>query len=136
MRLRNPRWRMSLVRRLRQRQPCSQVCEVCFDPEKSVATDAALRDMVVPLSTLGSSVTISKDVKISQGGAHGVHVVFSYVPASGGAEETIDQTALFSGGKNAVYLLLVRCSSTCFEQNRDAIDSVTASYTIQEDQNG
>ena len=107
-----------------------------FDPEKSVATDAALRDMVVPLSTLGSSVTISKDVKISQGGAHGVHVVFSYVPASGGAEETIDQTALFSGGKNAVYLLLVRCSSTCFEQNRDAIDSVTASYTIQEDQNG
>ena len=107
-----------------------------FDPEKPLANDAALRDMVVPISTLGSNVKILKDAKISQGGANGVHVVFSYTPASGEDAETIDQTALFSGGKNAVYLLLVRCSSTCYEQNRDAIDSVTASYTIQEDQNG
>ena len=85
-----------------------------FEPEKSAATDSSLRDMVVRLSTLGSSVKILK----------------------GGDEETIDQTALFNGGKNAVYLLLVRCSSKCYQQNRDAIESVTASYTIQEDQNG
>ncbi len=107
-----------------------------FEPEKSAATDSSLRDMVVRLSTLGSSVKILKDLTVSQGAAHGVHVIYSFVPAAGGDEETIDQTALFNGGKNAVYLLLVRCSSKCYQQNRDAIESVTASYTIQEDQNG
>ena len=107
-----------------------------FQAESQGATTAALRDMVVPLSTLGSNVHIVTDEKISQGSARGVHVVFSYVPAAGGVEETVDQTALFSGGKGAVYLLLVRCSSDCYKKNRDAIDSVTASYTIQEDPNG
>lgn len=107
-----------------------------FQPEKSGATTAALRDMVVPLSTLGSNVHILTDDKIAQGPSTGVHVVFSYVPAAGGAEQTVDQTALLSAGKDAVYLLLVRCSSECYSKNRDAINSVTASYTIQEDPNG
>ncbi len=107
-----------------------------FQAESDGATTAALRDMVVPLSTLGSNVHILTDDKISQGPARGVHVVFSYVPAAGGPEETVDQTALLSGGKGAVYLLLVRCSSECYTKNRDAIHSVTASYTIQEDPNG
>ena len=45
-------------------------------------------------------------------GAEGVHLVMSYTPASGAPEETIDQTSYLSDGKDAVYLLVVRCTTT------------------------
>ena len=98
--------------------------------------DAALRDMIVPISTFGSSVQIDRDEKVSQGGAHGVHVVISYRSATDQMAETIDQTALLNGAKNAVYVLIVRCSSECYNKNRESISAVTGSFTIQEGHHG
>jgi len=107
-----------------------------YAEEKTSINDAALRDMVVPVSTLGSSVEILSDAKVSQGSAHGVHLVFSYDPGSGRASQVVDQTTLVSGGDDAVYLLLVRCSTDCYAKYRAEITSVTSSYTIQEGRNG
>ncbi|MFN8156733.1 MAG: hypothetical protein U0R68_04905 [Candidatus Nanopelagicales bacterium] len=100
------------------------------------ATTAALRDMVIPVSTLGTAVTVKKEEALTQGGAEGVHLVMSYTPASGAPEETIDQTSYLSDGKDAVYLLVVRCTTTCYDAFSDQIRSVTSSYTIQGDTRG
>ncbi len=100
------------------------------------ATTESLRDMVVPVSTLGSAVTVRAEEKLSQGGAEGVHLVLSYRSAAGAPEETIDQTSYLSDGKDAVYLLVVRCTTTCYDAFSDQIRSVTSSYTIQGDTRG
>jgi len=88
------------------------------------------------VSTLGSSVRILRDETVTQGKATGVHVVFSYAPTAGAPEQTIDQTAYLSEGNDAVYLLLVRCSTACYDNHRDEISTVTSSYTIQEGRSG
>jgi len=104
-----------------------------YSGETAGATSAALRDMVVPLSTLGAAVHVTTDDIMTQGKVTGVHVIFSYLPLPGTPAQTIDQTAYFSAGKDAVYLLVVRCSSTCYAAHRSEIASVVSSYTIQED---
>lgn len=100
------------------------------------ATTASLRDMVVPVSTLGSAVTVVREDQLTQGGAQGVHLVLSYRPTDGAPEETIDQTSYLSDGKDAVYLLVVRCTTACYDAFADQIRSVTSSYTIQGDTRG
>ena len=107
-----------------------------YDAESTTAGVESLRDMVVPVSTLGSSVRILRDETVTQGKATGVHVVFSYAPTAGAPEQTIDQTAYLSEGNDAVYLLLVRCSTACYDNHRDEISTVTSSYTIQEGRSG
>ena len=99
-------------------------------------TDTSLRDLVLPLSTLGTQVRVLRDEKVTQGGAQGVHLVMSYAAAAGAPEETIDQTSFLSDGKDAVYLLVVRCTTACYDANTDLIRSVTSSYTIQGDSSG
>ena len=100
------------------------------------ATTASLRDMVLPVSTLGSAVTIRREDALTQDGAEGVHLVMSYRSAAGAPEETIDQTSYLSDGKDAVYLLVVRCTTSCYDAYADQIRSVTSSYTIQGDTRG
>ncbi|CAB4850657.1 unannotated protein [freshwater metagenome] len=104
-----------------------------YSAESDAATSAALRDMVVPLSTLGTAVNVTTDDVMTQGKVTGVHVVYSYLPLPGAAEITIDQTSYLSAEKDAVYLLVVRCSTTCYAAHRDEISRVVSSYTIQED---
>jgi hypothetical protein len=107
-----------------------------YTDEVAGANLESLRDMVVPISTLGTGVRVRTDEEVSQGGARGVHVVFSYAPVEGAPEQTIDQTAYLSEGNDAVYLLLVRCSTVCYDNHRDEISTVTSSYTIQEGRSG
>lgn len=107
-----------------------------YPQEQSGLTTDALKDMVVPVTALGSAVRVRTEEPVRQGGADGVHLVFSYSPGSGLPEETIDETSYLSDGKDAVYLLVVRCSTTCYDAHRDQIGTVTSSYTIQEGRSG
>lgn len=107
-----------------------------YAEEQAGATTSALRDMLVPVSTLGSAVRVTTDETVTQGSASGVHLVYSYAPGPGLPEETIDQTAYLSDGRDAVYLLVVRCTTTCYAAHRDEIATVTASYTIEEGRSG
>lgn len=107
-----------------------------YAEERAAATPSALRGLLVPVSTLGPAVHVTTDEVITQGSLSGVHVVVSYASARGAPEETIDQTAYLSDGKDAVYLLVVRCTTTCYTEHRDEIRAVTSSFTIQEDRSG
>lgn len=99
-------------------------------------TAQSLREMLLPLSTLGTAVKVLREEKVDQGGAQGIHLVMSYAATDGAPEETIDQTSYLSDGKDAVYLLVVRCTTACYDARADQIRSVTSSYTIQGDSSG
>jgi hypothetical protein len=107
-----------------------------YAEEQAGATADGLKDLLVPISTLGPAVHVTTDATVTQGSASGVHLVYSYTPAPGLPEETIDQTAYLSDGRDAVYLLVVRCTTTCYAEHRDEIAAVTSSYTIEEGRSG
>jgi hypothetical protein len=107
-----------------------------YTEEQSSASPSSLRDLLVPVTSAGTSVKVMTDQAVSQGRAHGWHLVVSYSAGTGQPEETVDETAYLSDGDDAVYLLVVRCTSTCYAENRAQIASVTSSYTIQEGRRG
>jgi hypothetical protein len=101
-----------------------------------------LRDLVLPVtaaarSAAGSSTTftdfnlVSDSVLTPKSGLSGVREVYQY-RVSGGPLQTFDQTAYTNKDKSKVYLMLLRCSSECYKARRAELESVTASFTVQE----
>jgi hypothetical protein len=102
-----------------------------------------LRDLVLPVTATaraaaGSSSTtfsgfslVSDSVLTSKSGLRGVHEVFQY-RVRGGPLQTFDETAYTNKDGNKVYLMLLRCSSECYQARRSELDSVVTSFTVQE----
>lgn len=114
-----------------------------FDAEKSAnATDptVGLRDLVLPVSTLETQgrddFTLVSEKPVSQGGFTGRRLVFRYRDSAGAPEQTVDQTAYLDPTGATVYLMVVRCSSSCFETHQAAIDTTVSSLTLKEVRGG
>jgi hypothetical protein len=102
-----------------------------------------LRDLVLPVtataraaatsssSTFRDFKLVSDSVLTPKSGLRGVHEVFQY-RVEGGPLQTFDQTAYTNKEGSKVYVMLLRCSSTCYEARHPELESVTASFTIQE----
>jgi len=96
----------------------------------------SLRDLVVPLTgwvngTIKSpSLDIAVDEERVEKGARGVHSVFTFGSADG-TSQTIDQTSLLSTDHSIIYVLIVRCSSQCYQKNRSALEKIAASFTVR-----
>jgi hypothetical protein len=71
------------------------------------------------------------DVLTPGGGLRGVHTVFRY-SLGGGPPQMIDQTAYLNDDASKIYVLLVRCSTTCYKARRGEIENVVSSFTIRE----
>lgn len=102
----------------------------------------ALRDLFFPVSPTAqqnadpsSGLTgfglISDDVLTPGDGVRGVHTVFKYT-LNGGAPQMIDQTAYVNDDASKIYVLLVRCSTTCYKDRHGEIQTVVSSFTIRE----
>ena len=63
-------------------------------------------------------------------GLRGNRVVLNKLVADG-THVTIDQIALVDPGTTTLYRLLVKCSSTCYLENRNQIDTVVDSWQIR-----
>ncbi len=84
-------------------------------------------------SVEGSGVSlVSLDDVTTDGGLRGERVVFT-VTQDDGSLLTIDQTAMVDPRTTEIYQLLLRCEAHCYESNRDAIDDIADSWTIEED---
>jgi hypothetical protein len=102
-----------------------------------------LRDLVLPVTATAraaatnSSTTfsdfklVSDSVLTPKSGLRGVHEVFQY-RVEGGPLQTFDETAYTNKEGSKVYLMLLRCSSACYQARHAELESVTASFTIQE----
>jgi hypothetical protein len=60
----------------------------------------------------------------------GQRVVFT-VQNDDGTFVTYDQTALVDNLTTEIYRLLLKCESTCYERNRDEIDDIVESWTVE-----
>jgi hypothetical protein len=100
-----------------------------------------LRDLFFPVSPtarensqnpqLSGFGLVADDVLTPGDGIRGVHTVFRYSLA-GGPPQMMDQTAYLNDDASKVYVLLVRCSTTCYKDRHGEIDGVVSSFTIRE----
>jgi len=107
-----------------------------FPDESNSVSNNSLRNMVVPLTTWVTEPTattpvyeIFDDQDRIEKGARGVRTVFSFTLH--GEKQSIDQTALLSPDRSTIYVLLIRCSSLCFEKNKAAITKIAESFTVR-----
>jgi hypothetical protein len=102
-----------------------------------------LRNLLLPVTAAAreaaaSSATAFSDFKLvsdsvltPKSGLRGVHEVFQY-RVGGGPLQTFDQTAYTNKEGSKVYVMLLRCSSECYQARRSELESVVASFTVQE----
>jgi hypothetical protein len=100
-----------------------------------------LRDLFFPVSPtarqnnqnpqLSGFGLVADDVLTPGDGIRGVHTVFRY-SLGGGPPQMMDQTAYLNDDASRMYVLLVRCSTTCYKDRHDEIDGVVSSFTIRE----
>lgn len=89
----------------------------------SARAQAAARGNVLPKPDIRS------DHVVTRNGLRGVHTIFRYALA--GAVETFDQTAYKARDGSRAYLLLVRCTQTCYSDRYDTeLGPVIRSFTV------
>jgi len=74
---------------------------------------------------------LADDVLTPGDGVRGVHTVFRY-SLGGGPPQMMDETGYLNDDASKVYLLLVRCSTTCYKDRHGEIENVVSSFTIRE----
>jgi hypothetical protein len=65
-------------------------------------------------------------------GLRGERVVFT-MDQDDGSQLTVDQTAMVDPQTTEVYRLLLKCEAHCYESNRDEIDDIADSWTIDQE---
>lgn len=105
--------------------------------EMNAVSYNTLRDLVVPLTTWASGsdasappLSINADSEIVQKGGRGVHTQYTFT-GSDGVEQTIDQSALMANDRSTLYIMIVRCSKSCFESSRKVLEKIVTSFTVR-----
>jgi hypothetical protein len=63
-------------------------------------------------------------------GLRGVRVIYNY-QLGGGVPHTFDQTALVNNDGSKLYLLLIRCSASCYRKRSGELDTIAKSFTVR-----
>lgn len=98
-----------------------------------------LRDIFLPVTetareqqqrTRIEGFELLRDEVLTPGnGLRGIREVFNY--RIGGVTQTFDQTALVNDDASKIYLLVVRCSATCYAERGDELRDVVSSMTVR-----
>jgi hypothetical protein len=70
------------------------------------------------------------DVLTPSANIHGVRVVYNYL-LPGGVLHTFDQTAYVNNAGDRLYLMVLRCSATCYKDRVDEFDKIATSFTVR-----
>jgi hypothetical protein len=65
-------------------------------------------------------------------GLHGVRVIYDYELAND-VLHTFDQTALVNNDGSKIYLLIIRCSTSCYRERSSELDTIAKSFTVRSD---
>ena len=99
-----------------------------FFPVSSAARQADAAD---PTSKRTGFQLFADKVLTPGHGVHGVHVVYRYSFA-GGPPQMFDQTTYVNDDASKVYMFFVRCSTECYTQRQQEINTVVSSFTVRE----
>jgi hypothetical protein len=101
-----------------------------------------LRDIFLPVTTAtrataaksGFPLTgfhlLRNSVLTQNQGVHGVRVTFDYTFPDG-STDTFDQVAFTNADDTEIYLLVLHCLASCYQQNHGEIDTVMSSFTVR-----
>jgi hypothetical protein len=95
-----------------------------------------LRDLVYPVTTwinspsAASGFELLDDLEVVQPGGRGVETIYK-VTGSDGIPQTIDQTAIVSTDRSAIYVLLVRARTSFYQKNGALISKLAQSFTVK-----
>jgi hypothetical protein len=105
--------------------------------EMNAVSYNTLRDLVVPLTSWASGTdssapqfSIQSDSEIVQRAGRGVRTRFTFT-TSNGVNQTIDQSSLISDDRSTLYILIARCTSTCFTAHEKEISQIIKSFTVR-----
>jgi hypothetical protein len=59
-------------------------------------------------------------------------VIYDYELANG-VLHTFDQTALVNNDGSKIYLLIIRCSTSCYRERSSELDAIAKSFTVRSD---
>lgn len=104
-------------------------------PEFNEFSYNSLRNVIVPVTQLADGedlgipdFKILLDEEIVEEGARGVHTIYTF--SLDGIEQTLNQTVLLSDDRMTVYILMARCTTTCYKKNKKSIEKIVSSYTV------
>lgn len=116
------------------------------EPVNSATSNAmsynTLRDFFLPVTSAarqaatqgGFGLTgfklLRNDVVTPGQGVHGVRVTYSYTYPDG-STDTFDQVALTNNDATEVYVLMVHCLDSCYQQYQGKINTVMSSFTVR-----
>jgi hypothetical protein len=98
---------------------------------RPVSTSARQRDAANPLSPFSGFGLMADEVLTPGGGLRGVHSLYRY-RIQGGPYQIFDQTIYVNDDASKIYMFYARCSTECYEERQQEIDSVVSSFTVRE----
>ena len=75
---------------------------------------------------------VQDQVLTPSSGLHGVRVVYDY-ELGNDVLHTFDQTALVNNDGSKIYLLIIRCSASCYRERSSELDAIAKSFTVRSD---
>jgi len=99
-----------------------------FRPVSPAARQRVAASLVSPFSGF---VLIADEVVTTGEGLRGVHSIYRY-RIQGGPTQVFDQTVYVNDDASKLYMFFVRCSTECYEERRQEIESVVSSFTVRE----
>jgi hypothetical protein len=105
--------------------------DVMRDLFRPVSPAARQRLAASPVSPFSGFALIVDEVVTPADGLRGVHSIYRY-RIQGGPTQIFDQTIYINDDASKLYMFFVRCSTDCYEQRQQEIDSVVSSFTVRE----
>jgi len=108
-------------------------------PQQNAVSLDMLRNAILPVTAAAREAStldltdfelIHDEVLTPSNGLHGVRVVFDYALANG-VLHTFDQTAFVNNDGSKLYLLMIRCSTSCYRARSDELDTIATSFTVR-----
>ena len=91
---------------------------------------AALQDVVIPATELVAGGADVSSRVIRSNGYRGIDQVATYM--LGGQEQALHIRSMLSSGNDRLHVLVVRCTTACFDRNADTIADIFDSLTFKE----
>jgi len=105
--------------------------DVMRDMFHPVSATARQQEAFNPMSPFSGFGLLADEILTPGRGLRGVHSVYSY-RIQDGPSQKFDQTVFVNDDASKIYMFFVRCSTDCFEQRQQEIESVASSFTVRE----
>lgn len=107
-----------------------------FPEERNAISLNTLRNIILPVTDYvdgtkanDRNFQLFDDQEVNEKGGKGVNLLYSF--DYNGVNETVNQSALYSNDQNKIFLLIIRCSTVCYNKNIDEIDAIVKSFTVR-----